>query len=91
MKTYVNTANHGSLNMRENPSSGAKVLTHIPYKTILDAEAVNDEWSRVSYNSVTGYVKTEFLSETKVVTQEELQEVYDSLKNVLKTIEKILK
>lgn len=91
MTVYVNTANKGTVNMRAEPSKSARVLAQIPYKTSLEAEYVNNSWSKVEYNNKTGYVMTEFLSSGKSVTHSDLQQIYDSLKETLAIIEKVLK
>ena len=90
MTAYVKTANKGSLNLREKPNG--KVLAQIPNGEKLEAQS-EGEWSKVSYNGKTGYVKTEFLSisQDKIITKEDLKKVYDSLQQALKTIETILK
>jgi uncharacterized protein YgiM (DUF1202 family) len=89
--TYVNTADKGKLNLRAEPSKIAKVLTQIPYKTQLEVEQIDNVWSKTTYNGYTGYVMTEFLSGAKTITKKDLQQIYDSLKSTLSTIEKILK
>ena len=90
MTVYVNTANKGTVNMRAEPSKSAKVLAQIPYKTTLEAEYVNSLWSKVSYNNKVGYVMTEFLSNGKAVTHADLQQIYNSLKEALNMIEKVM-
>ena len=90
MTVYVNTANKGTVNMRAEPSKSARVLAQIPYKTSLEAEYVNNSWSKVEYNNKTGYVMTEFLSSGKSVTHSDLQLIYNKLKETLEIIEKVL-
>lgn len=90
MTVYVNTANKGTVNMRAEPSKSAKVLAQIPYKTTLEAEYVNNLWSKVKYNNKEGYVMTEFLSSGKAVTHADLRQIYDSLKEALDMIEKVM-
>lgn len=91
MTVYVNTANKGSVNLRAEPSKAGKILAQIPYRTSLEAEYYDSTWSKVGYNGKIGYVMTEFLSNGKPITKSDLQQVYDSLKKTLETIEKILK
>lgn len=90
MTVYVKTANKGTLNLRVKPNG--TILAQIPYGTKLEAES-EGEWSKVTYNNKVGYVKSEFLSTSKekTITKNDLQQVYDSLSQTLKTIEKILK
>ena len=77
--------------MRAEPSKTGKILAQIPNKTSLEAEYVDNTWSKVTYNGQVGYIMTEFLSNGKSITKSDLQQIYDSLKDTLKTIEKILK
>lgn len=92
MIVYVVTANKGALNLRSTPKTSGQILEKIPYGTQLDATS-EGEWSKVQYKGKTGYVKTEFLSVSKdtIITKDDLKKVYDSLQQVLKTIENILK
>ena len=91
MKTFVNTPDKGKLNLRAAPSSTAKVLAQIPNGTKLEVGNTTETWSEVTYNGRKGYVMNKFLSENKTITHADLQEIYDSLKSTLSTIEKILK
>lgn len=77
--------------MRAEPSKTGKILVQIPYKTQLESEYVDSTWSKVTYNGQTGYVMTEFLSNGKSITKSDLQQIYNSLKSTLETIEKVLK
>ena len=60
------TTNSGSLNLRDAPS-GAKIGS-IPKGTILNITDQNGEWYRTSYNGLTGYVSTKYI--TKVESEE---------------------
>lgn len=91
MKTFVNTPDKGLLNLREEPLASARVLTRIPYGTQLEVANTTATWSEVTYNGIKGYVMNKFLGESKIVTRAQLQEIYNSLKSTLKTIEDILK
>ena len=91
MNVTVNTANKGAVNLRAEPSKTSKILAQIPNRTSLEAEYVDSTWSKITYNGQVGYVMTEFLSNGKSITKSDLQQVYNSLKDTLKTIEKILK
>jgi len=59
----VTTAS-GSLNMRERPSTDAKVLTTIPRGTGVAVINRANGWSQVAYNNLTGYVMEKFLTYT---------------------------
>ena len=91
MKTFVNTANKGTLNLRAEPSPSAKVLARIPFGTELDVEFTSKDWSKTEYNGKVGYVMNEFLGDKTSVTKESLQKIYTSLKETLKIIEEVLK
>ena len=91
MKTYVNTTNGGTLNLRENPSSNSRILTRIPNHTALDIDLATSEWSRTTYQGYTGYVMNKFLGDTNNITKEDIQRIYNSLKETLKIIEEVLK
>lgn len=91
MTVYVNTSDKGKLNMRAEPNKASKVLAQIPYHTTLEVEYVDSEWSKTGYEGKIGYVMTRFLSSGKAITKSDLQEIYNSLKDALTTIEKILK
>ena len=77
--------------MRAEPRKTAKILAQIPHKTQLEVEYVDSTWSKTTYNNKTGYIMTEYLSSGKSITKSDLQQIYDSLKSTLSTIENILK
>ena len=52
----------GSLNLRASASSSAKVLAQIPYGTWITVYTKGLQWSLASYNGLTGYVMTQYLS-----------------------------
>ena len=58
---YVKTSG-GSLNLRESASTGARVLTEIPYGTLVAVTSKGTQWCRVVYGGYTGYVMTDYLS-----------------------------
>lgn len=59
----VTTAS-GSLNMREQPSTDAKVVSTIPKGTGISVISRANGWSQVAYNNQTGYVMEKFLTFT---------------------------
>ena len=90
MTVYVKTANKGKLNLRAKPNG--TLIAQIPYGTQLEAAETEGAWTKVTYNDKTGYVKTEFLAvANNTLTKDDLQKVYNSLQQALKTIETILK
>ncbi|MBR6526212.1 MAG: SpoIID/LytB domain-containing protein [Clostridia bacterium] len=56
------TTKSGSLNLRENPNSSAKVLTTIPRHQVIPLTEVGTVWCKTSYNGHDGYVMTSFLT-----------------------------
>jgi uncharacterized protein YgiM (DUF1202 family) len=91
VKTYVNTVNKGTLNLRAEPSLNARVLAQIPYGTELETNTITGEWSQVTYNGKIGYVMSKFLGDKTKVSKEDLLRIYNSLKSTLATIESVLK
>ena len=78
--------------MRAEPASSGKVLAQIPYGTALEVSSTTTEWVQVTYSGKTGYVMSKFLgNKPKTITQSELQQIYNSLKEALKLIEGVLK
>ncbi len=57
---WVNTAS-GSLNLRQQPDGGSRVLTTIPRGASISVLAYGDEWCAVRYRDTEGYVMTRFL------------------------------
>ena len=93
MIMYVKTQNGGTLNLRQSASTSSAILAQIPNGAKLEAETVNDAWSKVSYNNKVGYVMTKYLAEASAVITDKtkLQAIYNSLKETLSLIEDALK
>lgn len=94
MIVYVNTANKGTLNLRQSTSTSSAVLAQIPNGTKLEAEKVNEAWVKITYKDKTGFAMLKYLSEgstNSTMNKEDLQRIYDSLKSTLSLIENILK
>ena len=66
MTVYVSTSNKGKLNLREQPNTNSKTLAQIPYGTELEVESTTGEWSKVTYNSYTGYVMNKYLGDNSI-------------------------
>lgn len=60
--TAVVTTQSGSLNLREQARSGSTILTRIPQYATIAVHERGAEWCHVTYNGVTGYVMTVFLT-----------------------------
>ena len=88
MKTYVNTPNKGTVNLRTEPSTNSKVLAQVPYGTELEVSLATGDWSQVNYKNLNGYIMNKFLGDSD---KQQLQKIYDSLKATLKLIEEALK
>ena len=51
----------GALNMRKKADEKSNLVESVPNKTLVEAEEIGEEWSRIIYKKKTGYVKTLFL------------------------------
>jgi len=91
MKVTVNTPNHGTVNLRENPTITSKVLAQIPYGTELEATTYNGDWAKITYQNKNGYIMNKFLTSVETSNKSDLQRIYNSLSNTLKLIEEVLK
>lgn len=60
-KAIVSTTG-GTLNFREQPSSGASVMMQIPNTSPLDLLERGADWCKVIYNGRTGYVMSKFIT-----------------------------
>lgn len=60
--TAVVTTQSGSLNLRQQARSGSAILTRIPQYATIAVHERGAEWCHVTYNGVTGYVMTVFLT-----------------------------
>ena len=56
------TTASGSLNLRESASTGARVLLRIPQNAYVSVYNRGSVWSYVRYNSVYGYVMSQYLT-----------------------------
>ena len=57
----VTAPSGNSVNMRQSPSSAAKVLTQVAIGQIVDITGAADDWSKITWNGKTGYMMTKFL------------------------------
>lgn len=60
--TATVTTVSGSLNLRQLPKAGSSILTTIPRLAIISVQTKGVEWCAVTYNGVSGYVMTAFLT-----------------------------
>lgn len=61
VQSYATVIGGGSLNLREEPSTGAKVLMQIPEGARVEVLATSGTWTHVRYNGQTGWVMTRYL------------------------------
>ena len=51
----------GALNMRKKQSTGSDIVAAVPNHSPVEAIETDGDWTKITYNKKTGYVKTEFL------------------------------
>lgn len=56
------TTEKGTLNLRANPSSSARVITTIPRHAYVNVYDMDKDWCSVTYEGTPGYVMTKFLT-----------------------------
>lgn len=59
------TTKKGTLNMRKQPKSTAKVVAKLPNGSMVQVLEPGEKWSKVAYGAKSGYVMTEFLIDLK--------------------------
>ena len=64
-KGYINSS---SVNVREEPSKSAKIVTTLILNTSVTITAQTDEWYKVEYENFKGYIFKDLISENPVVT-----------------------
>ena len=87
----VTAASGKTVNMRATPSTLSTVIGQIGVGTEVTVLEKADEWCKIETSKGTGYMMTKYLKEQGTITKADLQKIYDSLSDALKTIEKILK
>lgn len=58
----VTAQSGGSVNMRQSPSSSAKVIAQIAIGQIVDVISVTNDWSEIIWNEKSGYMMSKYLS-----------------------------
>ena len=95
MSKLIVTAEIGStVNLRQSPSKTAPIITAIKIKQEVELiEKISDDWCKIKYGKYEGYMMAKYLKKPGQtnVSQEDLLAIYNSLKETLITIEKILK
>jgi len=92
MSDLVVTASSGNtVNLRIRPSTSASIIGRVPTKTKVQlVEKTSTDWYKVKYEGLTGYMMAKFLKTDSKISQEDLRDVYNQLKETLVLIEKIL-
>ena len=69
--TTTKVVSVSSLNMRSGPSTSYNIIEVLTKDTQVEVISVEDGWAKIKYNSKTGYVSNQYLSDKKVeeVTQ----------------------
>lgn len=57
----VTAVSGNSVNMRQTPSSTAKVLTQVAIGQIVDVISAADDWSKITWNGKAGYMMSKYL------------------------------
>ena len=88
--------NNYPINMREQPSSKSALINKIPLNTKVDVlEIVNDEWTKIKYKDMIGYVMSKFLIKEKTpetnYTKQQLLQIQQKLQEALELVEQLIK
>lgn len=92
MSKLIVTADAGStVNLRQSASTSSAVITKIKIGTEVELiEKVTENWCKIKYDKYEGYMMAKYLKNPKT-SKNDLQAIYDSLKEALTLIEKLLK
>lgn len=94
MSKLIVTADVGNtVNLRRSPSLTSEIIMRVKVKEeVTLIEKISENWCKVEYDNKEGYMMAKYLkSSSKTISQEDLRKVYDSLRETLTLIEKILK
>lgn len=93
MNELIVSASSGkTVNLRTKPSKNAMIVEAIPvHKKVQLISKYSDEWYEVQYEGFHGYMMAQFLKSTSnTLSKEDIREVYNSLKETLTLLEKLL-
>ena len=78
---YVYTQNGLSLNVRESPSTGAKVIGGLPYGTAVEVRGYTggSVWAIISYYGATAYVQSRYLVDYYPAPYSDAQKILDEM------------
>ena len=93
MSKLVVTATSGkTVNMRTQPSTSSSIIQSIPIATEVElVEKTSDAWYKIEYAGKQGYMMAKYLKSQTTISQEDIRAIYNSLRETLTLIEKILK
>jgi len=57
----VTAPSGNSVNMRQSPSSSAKVVTQVALGQVVDVLSVTNDWSEIIWNEKSGYMMSKYL------------------------------
>ncbi len=63
---YVNVGLRSDLNVRDKASYDSNVIGHLFKNDTVDVKATNDGWAKISYNGKTAYVRSSYLSKSRI-------------------------
>ncbi len=66
--TTTKVVSVSSLNMRSGPSTSYNIIEVLTKDTQVEVISIEDGWAKIKYNSKTGYVSNQYLSDKKVET-----------------------
>ena len=82
--------------MREQPSSKSALINKIPLNTKVEVlEIVNDEWTKIKYKDMIGYVMSKFLIKETTpetnYTKQQLLQIQQKLQEASELVEQLIK
>lgn len=101
-QAIVTAPTGGTVNLRKGPSTNNTILEKVPIGSTVDVLERGGTWCKVRYESIIGYMMTEFLRKadeqpekepeypTDTVTKEEIKKAYASALQIAETLKKLL-
>lgn len=88
--------NNYPINMREQPSTKSTLINRIPLNTKVDVlEIINEEWVKIRYENMIGYVMSKFLIKEKNPevndTKQQLLCIQQKIQEILELVEQLIK
>lgn len=84
VEPYKAVVINGSLNLRAKPDTSSGRLASMPEGSAVTVEEEQGEWDKVTYNGMTGYCMSKYLSKTALdgsvsVSRDELEKIYNQI------------